>query len=126
MPDEPNPPVVESLSPTSDLPGMDPKSLLEAEKAKQQLRELEVRQVADLIPVFRSMVEAELQKIQDLIHQLEKVLSQALEMHEMQMEDAQTQFQITKTMQSTIVMLEQVEDEGILQAAVNNPSKNQK
>lgn len=113
--------VVANPSPPSDSTGISPKDLLEAEKARQQLRELEIRQVADLIPLFRQMIEGVIKRLEGVIAQTDKVLAQALTLHELLMKDAETQFEVTKVFQSVLVVLQEVNQAGTLSATTEKP-----
>jgi hypothetical protein len=118
--------VTEGSGTSSDAPDLDPKTLLEAEKAKDELKALEVRQVADLIPRLQTMVEQEIQKVRLLAQALEKLLKQAMEIHSMMLADAEAQFEITKTFQSTLIVLDQIRGPGTLEAANQPPQSSKK
>jgi parvulin-like peptidyl-prolyl isomerase len=116
MADNPTEAVVVEPSQTSDLPGLTPQEALKAAQAQEELRKLQLRQVADLIPVLRQLVEGVLQRLDETLKQAQTLISQILVMHDLQMKDAETQLEITKVLQSTLVVLDQVEHEGILEA----------
>ena len=114
--DVPTEAVVVEPSQTSDS-GLTPEELLSAEQAKQELRNLQLREVADLIPVLRKMVEALMNREAQLIDKLEQVLKQVLQIHDLMIQDAETQFEITKVFQSQLIVLEQVNHQPTLSAA---------
>lgn len=114
--DVPTEAVVVEPSQTSDS-GLSPEELLSAEQAKQELRNLQLREVADLIPVLRKMVEALMNREAQLIDKLEGVLKQVLQIHDLMIQDAETQFEITKVFQSQLIVLEQVNHQPTLSAA---------
>ena len=116
MADNPTEAVVVEPSQTSDLPGLTPQEALKVAQAQEELRKLQLRQVADLIPVLRQLVEGVLQRLDETLKQAQTLISQILVMHDLQMKDAETQLEITKVLQSTLVVLDQVEHEGILEA----------
>ena len=121
MADNPTEAVVVEPSQTSDLPGLTPQEALKAAQAQEELRKLQLRQVADLIPVLRQLVEGVLQRLDETLKQAQTLISQILVMHDLQMKDAETQLEITKVLQSTLVVLDQVEHEGILEANKQPP-----
>lgn len=115
--------VISGPSPTSALPGLSPEDLLKAERAKAEIQALQVRQVADLIPVLKQMVDSELEKVNDVKEEMQKVLSQMLVLHELLMKDAETQFEITKVFQSTLIILDQVNNQGTLSGTTEKPKQ---
>ena len=121
MADNPTEAVVVEPSQTSDLPGLTPQEALKAAQAQEELRKLQLRQVADLIPVLRQLVEGVLQRLDETLKQAQTLISQILVMHDLQMKDAETQLEITKVLQSTLVVLDQVEHEGILEVNKQPP-----
>ena len=121
MADNPTEAVVVEPSQTSDLPGLTPQEALKAAQAQEELRKLQLRQEADLIPVLRQLVEGVLQRLDETLKQAQMLISQILVMHDLQMKDAETQLEITKVLQSTLVVLDQVEHEGILEANKQPP-----
>lgn len=106
---------------TSDSPGLSPEDLLKAEQAKQQLRQLQVQEVADLIPVMQRMIEAVIRRLEQVIEQQSKVVKQNLELHELLMKDAEAQFEILKVFQSTLIVLDQVNEPAVLKAETVKP-----
>lgn len=107
----------EGPSSTSDSP-LTAEEQLKAEQAKEELRRLQLREVADLIPILRTTLEALIRRLEQTQEKLGKVLEQAMQLHEMMMKDAEAQFEITRAFQSTLIVLEEVQEAGTLGAAI--------
>lgn len=90
-----------------------PQDLLKAEQAKQDLQRLQLRQVADLIPVLRQMIESVLNRMDAVLKETQKVLQQAVEIHELMLQDATATMEILRVYQSQLVILEQVKQDSL-------------
>ena len=94
-----------------------PEGLLKQAQASDELQRLQLRQVADLIPAFRIMFDEILRKIDQRIEALNKTLSQAKIIHDLLVQDAETELEILKVFQSELVIVDKVENAGTLAAA---------
>ena len=94
-----------------------PEGLLDQAKAQDELQRLQLRQVADLIPAFRTMLEESLRKVDQRIEALNKTLSEILKLRQLIIQDAETELEVLKVFQSELVILDKVEETGTLAAA---------
>ena len=94
-----------------------PEGLLDQAKAQDDLQRLQLRQVADLIPAFRTMLEETLRKVDQRIEALNKTLSEILKLRQLIIQDAETELEVLKVFQSELVILDKVEEAGTLAAA---------
>lgn len=102
---------------------VDPETLVRETEARKKLRQLELNEVADLIPLFQKLMDRTMKQMEDVIQALRDVLAELLKLHDLMMKDAEFQLQVTRTFQSVIVIEEPDPGSNVQKGRVEKPTR---
>ena len=121
--------VSQDTSSSGDLPispdglgAMSPEDRLKAAEAAEKLRQMGMRDAADLIVLVEKLTEERFKKMDERIQSLDNLIKQAMELRDLYLQDAETQYAITRVFQERLVITEKIEDGKPIQAKIEPAS----
>ena len=110
-----------SISPDG-LGGTTPKDRLEAAEAAQKLREMGLQDFADLMEYLEKLTAQRFKRLDELMQSAQTLIGELTTLRDLYLQDAETQYAITRIFQERLVITEKIEDGKPIQAKIEPAS----